>query len=477
MKQENIRFDPDQDGGGILIPLRDFLENTRAELGIGAAIFGALLGGGAYSHNLAQEGHIPLAYSEVAHVAQNIRADGQQVPPLTEFYSSANDAVMRVFEANNAALQQNRHHETFARELRSRVADIDAYATAMPGQAHAALDAVAGMRAARRDIQPAMSALQNSWSYRSHDNYHTQVYTTMSCQPKGGCTTSVHTRQVYDNTDHYYTYSPAWGARAAALMSQYAATHQTVTTAEKLVTAREVSPENAALMRPTLQKQLDGKAPTSDQEVAYAASWATTSNYAHFNTIAARSNDGFNRIAPQWNAALGRAASVSYRTNSSRDSGPAAYQTVQAALAKGGALQDASAKVSGGMTTAARDVPALDAKIHQYISVVLDHHKGDAGKLRHEIMDLSRGVYTANHTGGLDLYPFKWGSVLGFAALGLGVGLGAGYAADTGVEALRQRRMRVQFDQKGRQHYTDQPKEPDLSGAFTYKQRSSGPKI
>jgi serine/threonine protein kinase len=49
--------------------------------------------------------------------------------------------------------------------------------------------------------------IRSSFIHRKHDNYHTEVYTTEECTTSNNqttCTPQVHTRQVYDNTDHYW---------------------------------------------------------------------------------------------------------------------------------------------------------------------------------------------------------------------------------------------------------------------------------
>ncbi|MBI4448097.1 hypothetical protein HY643_03895 [Candidatus Woesearchaeota archaeon] len=50
------------------------------------------------------------------------------------------------------------------------------------------------------------SLIKNSWDYWSRDNYHTEFDTVRDCDSDGNCTSRTVTRQVYDNTDHYWTY-------------------------------------------------------------------------------------------------------------------------------------------------------------------------------------------------------------------------------------------------------------------------------
>jgi len=55
----------------------------------------------------------------------------------------------------------------------------------------------------------ARSELEAAWDYQSRDNYRTEVYTTTSTDAEGNTTTETRTREVYENTDHYFTFRVA----------------------------------------------------------------------------------------------------------------------------------------------------------------------------------------------------------------------------------------------------------------------------
>ena len=87
-------------------------------------------------------------------------------------------------------------------------------------------------------------------------------------------------------------------------------------------------------------------------------------------------------------------------------------------------------KITGGIQYAGQTAPALQAKIKEYIGVVLDRKPGDPDQLRGEVMQLSRNIYQKNIENGLDVEPFKWGEVVLFTMLGLLAGGAAGAGGD-----------------------------------------------
>src|SRR5687768_7319636 len=94
---------------------------TPAEVYIGAALIGALSGGIAYDINSDREKVIPVAFSERGKTAKEFREQGKPVPPLTDFYQTANDIPMKVFESSNTAYEMNGKNSTFAGELETRM--------------------------------------------------------------------------------------------------------------------------------------------------------------------------------------------------------------------------------------------------------------------------------------------------------------------------------------------------------------------
>ena len=64
------------------------------------------------------------------------------------------------------------------------------------------------------DVFAAQNDLDASWEYTSRDNYRTEYYTETSTDSEGNTTTETKSRQVYEDTDHWFTYDAAYATSA-----------------------------------------------------------------------------------------------------------------------------------------------------------------------------------------------------------------------------------------------------------------------
>ncbi len=144
---------------------------------------------------------------------------GPQDEPALDFYGAVNDMTMSITEAWNEMgktksynrFMKSLHHERFLQSLDGVALDgRDLLEKVAP---HVELASMASKVA---------STLDDSWHYRSHDNYHTQVYYTTESytDAKGKVKTRRvrRTRQVYDDTDHYFTFYPENARKAHELL-------------------------------------------------------------------------------------------------------------------------------------------------------------------------------------------------------------------------------------------------------------------
>lgn len=425
--------------------IKKLLFETPAEILIGVLLVGSIFGIAGYRNRSALAGEIPIAFSEVEQITRDFHKDNKPVPPLTRFYAVNNDIAMKVFESNNIALAIGKSNLVFATELRTRVDAafqlhplISTYADEMPKDADAALSSLDKLSTASSRLPNINAAFSQAWDESHYDVTHTHYWTTTDCDANGkNCTTTTHSEEVYDYTIHTYTYHPEIGRRAARLLSEFIEHNPDLTVNERLYLARETHAENEEAIAKSMKRKLDGKTPTADQYLKFANTWAQGSNLVKYVPRITNDYDALKSISAAWNSAAGTASSTRYITYSHSDSGPREYQVSEAEQERGGDIVQASDRILGGVQFSKEAVPALDAKIKQYVGVVLDGDEGDANQLRSDIMKLSRKIYQNNYENGFDVQPFKWLDVILITMLGMAIGGGIGFGIDRLLDAKK----------------------------------------
>jgi hypothetical protein len=399
---------------------------TPIEIVLGAAVMTSGVGYVAYNQLAPQAGQIPLAYSQID---QNT-----EVLPLSRFYAVNNDAGMIIFESNNAAYAAGNSDADFAKalsknimEARDKHLSLSAYAEQMPGYTQEALGSAEKAVEATQEVPPIESAFSNSWSSSHVDYYRTEYYQEEVCDSENHCHSETKSRQVYDHTQHSYTYYPQQGELASRLLNEFIRNHPDMTITEALQLAQQTSEENKAVIKASRH---DEKPLTDDEYLALTNTWAAGSNLLAY---APKMTAGFNNLgglAPQWENATRTAHSESYITYSHFDSGPREFQIAGDGENTARNFISDAHHIVDGMMFSGKKVPELNAKVNQYIDVVLNHQKGDAHKLRDQIMDMAADLYQANETNGFDVHPFKWLDVILLALLGMAAGAALGEGAN-----------------------------------------------
>ena len=439
---------------------------TPIEVAIGAVALGGIFGMSSFNHESAKQGQIPLAFSEISQTELYVeRIGGKTIPPLTRYYSSVNDALMQVFEANNISYNTwGPAHNHFARELEYKTdrafrihTQLTEYAARMPELARKARESIAPMTAAARDLQPAITALDKAWDEDHDDVYRTEYYTEEECSGSGesrSCTMVTKSRQVYDYTIHTYTYDRAQGVRAATLLQDFMRKHPSLDINEQLILAWQTNAENEWAMRESRRRMPDYKELTQADYMRLTNTWATGSTYVTLTPGIWDAHAKLGRATPQWTAAAPRARSDRYRTNSSSDAGPQSFQLAEAALSYAVKISTDVNRIDSGMAAAQSGLPALHKKILEYIAVSLDRKEGDADQLKKEILHDARALYSANYAGGFDTQPAKWGMVVLWAVLGVLAGGGLGFGADRLIDRFYGSRGQQRPRPSWQQHMT-----------------------
>lgn len=432
------------------------IHETPIEVPIGAGILAVIFGVSSYLHEDSKRGQIPLAFSEIGQTEFHLTTlRGIKVPPLTKYYSVANDVTMKVFEASNLGYKWGvgkawDRTNRIAYEMEKKVdpalrihTQIPEYAARMEHIAAEAGQSLAPAVAALEDIKPAITALDKAWHDTHRDIYRTEIYTEMVCSSDGrggsSCSPQIRTRQVYDYTIHTYTYDKKQGELAAALLRDFMRKHPDIRIPEALLLVDQTGAENEWSMRESRKDMPGYEGIKGDEYVTLANTWATGSNY---NVLMPKAYEAHGKLmgkAPEWEQVKARAGSHRYRTSSRSDSGPREFQVAEAALRYAVDMARNIERTSGGIERARTDIPLLSRKIVEFVDVELHGKPGNADTLRHEIMDLARDIYSRNFAGGFDTQPFKPMHIVLWAVVGLLAGGGLGYGADRLIE--RQRRQ------------------------------------
>jgi hypothetical protein len=208
-------------------------------------------------------------------------------------------------------------------------------------------------------LRTAVNELQGAWEYDSTDNYRTETYTETYTDSDGNTQTRTETRQVYEDTDHYFTFDRPSASRActgvdAVLIFDPHAMY------EPKLGAYEVEPDTTTgdagtggpyrsrgskaapgsrtereYVRDTVLE--DRKAQVSDQQLTeFLNVWLRFANLSGDLARTSRGVDALRRAAPQSKRTMMESApSYHYNTTSTSHSGPIGYRAAQVMLDNG----------------------------------------------------------------------------------------------------------------------------------------------
>lgn len=417
---------------------------------VGAAAGLMLAGAVSYSIESKREKVLPLGFSEIHQIEIDAEREGKTIGPNTRFYSSTNETAMKIFEtwnlANEPIFVPNVPHR-FASMIEEKVDSTmkvhhyellpskydgsrgfgKGLIPLLPEQAQAALAGeLKPFVGVMREVEPVNQSFEDAWTHRWRDNYHTEQDCTTDSKGNQTCTS----RQVYDDTDHWYDYRPASGERASAgldaLLHKYDPLHFT----EKLLTASHTNAEGEYAAEKS-QKQGDKKW-TDENSKESANKWANGSNLAQNMPVIFAEWSAAHSNADQWRAAKQGAHNHAYnnRNRGTSDPGPFEYQVAKRAQRDGEALQKNIYEIAHGMEYVGSHAPGLERDIREIIAVELDHKPGDGKMLMKRIMETAKESYRVNFKGGFDVDRFRWGLFFLWSILGAAIGAGLGYAID-----------------------------------------------
>jgi len=443
---------------------KELLKTTRMEIGL-CACAGLLLGTTILCNHESERGKtIPLGFSEISQIEEDVRYSNNQVEPeeievmtnrgkrmithighITRYLASGNDAVMKIFESWNESNEGDSSNmgRRFARELESHYDSLlnshhyslDNLLDDIPALADRALNKLDDFVHVKRGIEAVNKHFDMSWDENHIDHYRTEVYTdTETYTDSDGNThsrTVLKTREVYDHTTHYYTYNPAEGEASSKLIDALLGKYPELKLSEKIMMAKKTNSGGEDAARKSRKERKDN--PLNAQElIDIARAWNIGSTIRVNLPIVSSTYSGFPFRADQWRAAKNTARSEVYDTYSRFDSGPKEFQIAEQILAEGRSIDRGTFEVLDGIEYTRAMAPVLKEKVHQYAELINNGENGKAKKLRKEVMDISKTIYKKNFKGGLDVERVRWSMI----ALGGLLGAVAGGLVGWGLDGL-----------------------------------------
>ncbi|HJX05252.1 MAG TPA: hypothetical protein VJ461_00920 [Candidatus Nanoarchaeia archaeon] len=420
---------------------RRILRETPIEVPIIAAL-GLTIGLGlSYKHEADKAKLIPVAFSEISQIERNAEANHQPVPPLTRFYASTNDLVMKVFECWNISHKNTligSNTTAFARELEAKMDpalrihrhEIPDFTKNMTQYADASYQQLKEFLDVMQRISVVNNHFGTAWQDDHDDVYHTEIYFTTSTDSEGNSHTEMHTRQVYDYTIHTYDYNNRAGEQASKSLDELLMKHSNFRTPEELVTASTTQADNEYVIEKSREKELKGKRLSPEELLKHANNWANGSTYKINLSTIHNMMEALKQDGPKWDRAKNKAHSTKYQTYSHSDDGPLEFQVAETALEHGQTLEKNIAEIKQGIDFVREKAPVLHQKIEEYIAVILDKKKGNSDKLKKEVLSLARTIYSNNFKKGFDVHPSKWYMVVIWSLAGAAAGAGVGFGID-----------------------------------------------
>lgn len=372
---------------------------------------------------------LPLGFSEVEQIEYDLDRKGKTIDPITEYYAKLNDVIFKVFECWNTSLEfgvMGNNNEAFARELQSRKDqkrykyEFDLFET-LPKTIDRVMKK---LKAHKFDLRPTLRNVEvqfgKAWDEEHDDEYRQETYTTTDEDGN----VEIHTHQVYDHTDHTYTYHKKEGEDAYQLGMKMLKSFYNICWPGRLFRPSKTNAEGEYATDKSRRKVLARHKQADLIQIATKWNEGALYNEVKGDILA---YNGMYALMKNWEKNKDKAKSVSYETNSSSDAGPVGFQNVKN-------IRDLANRVLYGintlvfsLNTTKGQLPILKRKIDEYIAVVLDGKKGNPKFLRREIISMSKEMYKRNFPKGLDLETFRIGLLLLWFFLALTVGFGIGY--------------------------------------------------
>lgn len=256
--------------------------------------------------------------------------------PGTRFFAAVHDLAMTVTEAWNMVRSRGKRIEEVIR--REELADV---VDRIENGAEELLTFLDPYAESFAQLDVAWRQVRALWTYRSRDNYRTETYTVTTRDSEGRSRVETRTRQVYLNTDHWFTYdeSKLSAARESTTAWITAAANTTFPTLD--LDQHHVELDNLDPAQRSFLERLVKSTVTRTEEEIFEVELEELVNQWLLGTRVCRDLEGFVHMA---DVALSKAGGVfkttegseakyRYTTTSRTHHGPPGYSATRSLLA------------------------------------------------------------------------------------------------------------------------------------------------
>lgn len=415
----------------------------------GEVLIFALLGawGGTYfahQHEMKRE-KIPLGFSEIEVVERKAEQESRKLWPINLHQMKTNDLCMKIFEAYNQSLETKTFgnpSEVFASRLYDAIDYRNIYKynlkdllNQVPSYHPSILKELQDYLISRKNIAASNKIFEKAWDEKHRDNYHTELRTRVVPSWKGTVRVEVYPVQIYDNTDHYFTYHKAEWEKGAELLNKQFTNLPVLKVQETIYKTDETNAEWEYATRKSRESEWEFKIMSQEELLKAANSRYTGSTLLEdINTIKIlypKLKEANNKR----NQAKKTAKSTHYRTDSHSHSWPKEFQIAEKVLEVGQELEVALTELENVIRETDTQVPLLKTKIKEFIEKGylkrFDYSNKEKKQLSKEVLKLTKEIYKLNFKNGLEVERYRWRVlVLAFIlwwVLGGGIGMGIDY--------------------------------------------------
>ncbi|MCA9478602.1 MAG: hypothetical protein KC535_05635 [Nanoarchaeota archaeon] len=407
-----------------------------ASLGVSSALMMA------HQHENERKKTIPLAFSEIGQLIRDTQKKEDTLSLVNEYLPKTNDLCMKIFEAYDESNSLGGlSHTRFANELdhhmnlnniyRYNLRDLIKEVPVLSGKI---LEEKKQFVVAR-DFSKVLEGVSSGiWSEYHHDNYHTET-TTYTDSDGEEHEESV---QVYDDTDHSYTYHRNKGELSSELGFEFLEKFPDLTIEDlSLASKTNADGEYAAEKTRKNKKSFDEKDYLNFSRKWYAGSTLVLSAREIEDDYAALQKD-----VPDWERNKSTARSTSYTTTSSTDSGPKEYRSANRLHGSAYSMKQDLNEFVLSLEKTRDEVAQLEGMIDKYIHDAYGfsefssnfQKKRVLANERKEILGTAKDIYRSTFKDGVDLHDYRvwYVALLGLAGLlgGAAIGVGVDYLGD-----------------------------------------------
>ncbi|MFH1637286.1 MAG: hypothetical protein ABIB71_02570 [Candidatus Woesearchaeota archaeon] len=405
-------------------------------LGAGIALYSSI------RHEMKKTRRIPLAYSEIRQIELEARERGEKLGDITKFLTSTNDLCMQVFDAYNesytgkfamsprglgSSLAQKYSRSTQGSTLKELLSNSVTNAKQLKKNLSIHIKVL-------KELNKISSSLNSAWSESHVDHYRTEVYMAVETytDAKGNSHVKVvpRTRQVYDHTEHTYQYDKSSGIEAANNLKDMFKQIPKLSPIEKIATAGKVSLEGKEAAR----KSRGENSKLSEEDFLRISNmWCNGTRHDDNLELVVGEYSGLENEAAAWDTAKDTAqAYYHYITHSTTDSGPRQYRVAKQTLHTAQSIAGRIGGTVNAINLVMGKVPELETSLEDYLRLTLERikDKKEEKRLKENIMEETKGMYSSIFSEGIDMDRFKEWKVALWTAAGAGSGLGLGYLVD-----------------------------------------------